>query len=285
MRCVFCGHIESKVIDSRSADDGSSIRRRRECTECMKRFTTFEVLESVQIFVIKKNGETELFDRTKLLAGVLKATQKRPVSADEIVSEIESEIQNSLHNEVESAKIGEMVMDKLKERDHIAYVRFASVYREFKDVNTFMNELKKMLGKMNYYTKTQLEAIKRLVEKEEVVIENKHNSYVGDYKMVVPTLKGRVIGKKVYYEADIEYFRKRIAKVGIDPRIIDDEYLDFAVRKGQGIVYDEGLNEYCLLNGITIPEGITFSVEPKKISRNLSAMESYRKLLPNWIRR
>jgi hypothetical protein len=122
-------------------------------------------------------------------------------------------------------------------------------------------------GELKQYTKIQLEAIKRLVEKEEVVIENKHNSYVGDYKMVVPTLKGRVIGKKVYYEADIEYFRKRIAKVGIDPTIIDDEYLDFAVRKNQGIVYDEVLNEYCLLKGIALPEGITFGVEPKEISR------------------
>lgn len=107
----------------------------------MKRFTTFEVLESVQIFVIKKNGETELFDRTKLLAGVLKATQKRPVSADEIVTEIENELQNSLTKEVTTAEIGEMVMDKLKARDQVAYVRFASVYREFTDVEHFLSEL------------------------------------------------------------------------------------------------------------------------------------------------
>lgn len=147
MRCPFCGYPESKVLDTRTLNEGSSIKRRRECLECQKRFTTFEALENVQIVVIKKNGEKELFDRTKLLAGVLKATQKRPVNADEIVSEIESEIQNSLNNEVESAKIGEMVMDKLKARDHISYVRFASVYREFADVETFVSELMELVKK------------------------------------------------------------------------------------------------------------------------------------------
>ena len=147
MRCPFCGYPESKVLDTRTLNEGSSIKRRRECLECQKRFTTFEMLESVQIVVIKKNGEKELFDRTKLLAGILKATQKRPVNADEIVSEIESEIHNSLNNEVESAKIGEMVMDKLKARDHIAYVRFASVYREFADVETFVTELMELVKK------------------------------------------------------------------------------------------------------------------------------------------
>lgn len=141
MRCPFCGCADSKVLDSRPVSEGNSIRRRRECVECQKRFTTFEVLESVQIFVIKKNGETELFDRTKLLAGVLKATQKRPVNADEIVTEIENELQNSLTKEVTTAQIGEMVMDKLKERDKVAYVRFASVYREFTDVEHFLSEL------------------------------------------------------------------------------------------------------------------------------------------------
>ena len=141
MRCPFCNYPESKVLDTRTLGEGSSIKRRRECLECQKRFTTFEVLENVQIVVIKKNGEKELFDRTKLLAGVLKATQKRPVDADEIVTEIESEIQNSMANEVESAQIGEMVMEKLKARDHIAYVRFASVYREFTDVESFLSEL------------------------------------------------------------------------------------------------------------------------------------------------
>ena len=147
MRCPFCGYPESKVLDTRTLNEGSSIKRRRECLECQKRFTTFEVLENVQIVVIKKSGEKELFDRTKLLAGVLKATQKRPVNADEIVSEIEAEIQNSLNNEVESAKIGEMVMDKLKAKDHIAYVRFASVYREFADVETFVSELMELVKK------------------------------------------------------------------------------------------------------------------------------------------
>lgn len=147
MRCPFCGYPESKVLDTRTLNEGGSIKRRRECLECQKRFTTFEVLENVQIVVIKKSGEKELFDRTKLLAGVLKATQKRPVNADEIVSEIEAEIQNSLNNEVESAKIGEMVMDKLKARDHIAYVRFASVYREFADVETFVSELMELVKK------------------------------------------------------------------------------------------------------------------------------------------
>jgi transcriptional repressor NrdR len=141
MRCPFCNYSESKVLDSRPVAEGNSIRRRRECPKCLKRFTTFEVLESVQIFVIKKNGDKELFDRTKLLAGILKATQKRPVSADEIVSEIENELQNALKNEVTTAEIGEMVMDKLKVRDQVAYVRFASVYREFADVEHFLSEL------------------------------------------------------------------------------------------------------------------------------------------------
>jgi transcriptional repressor NrdR len=141
MRCPYCGFAESKVLDSRTVSDGNSIRRRRECHECQKRFTTFEVLESFQIFVIKKNGEKELFDRTKLLAGILKATQKRPVDADEIVSEIEKELQNSLKNEIESTEIGEMVMEKLKEKDQVAYVRFASVYREFTDLDSFLEEL------------------------------------------------------------------------------------------------------------------------------------------------
>ena len=147
MRCPFCNYPESKVLDTRTLNEGSTIKRRRECLECQKRFTTFEILENVQIVVIKKNGEKELFDRTKLLAGILKATQKRPVNADEIVSDIEAEIQNSLNNEIESRKIGEMVMDKLKARDHIAYVRFASVYREFADVETFVSELMELVKK------------------------------------------------------------------------------------------------------------------------------------------
>jgi transcriptional repressor NrdR len=149
MRCPFCNYSESKVLDSRPVAEGNSIRRRRECPKCLKRFTTFEVLESVQIFVIKKNGDKELFDRTKLLAGILKATQKRPVSADEIVSEIENELQNALKNEVTTAEIGEMVMDKLKVRDQVAYVRFASVYREFADVEHFLSELMELKNTKN----------------------------------------------------------------------------------------------------------------------------------------
>ncbi len=141
MKCPACGYPESKVIDSRPVNDGTSIRRRRECLSCQKRFNTFEVLESLQIIVIKKSGEKELFDRTKLLSGVLKATQKRPVNADEIVSEIEAELQNNMRVEVTTGEIGEMVMARLKEKDKVAYVRFASVYREFTDVNNFLEEL------------------------------------------------------------------------------------------------------------------------------------------------
>ncbi|MBO5203681.1 MAG: transcriptional repressor NrdR [Clostridia bacterium] len=144
MKCPACGYTDSKVIDSRPVEEGNSIRRRRECLECQKRFTTFEVIETVQIFVTKKNGSKELFDRNKLLSGLLKACQKRPVNAEEIVNEIESELQNSLSNTVTTKEIGEMVMDKLKQRDEVAYVRFASVYREFKDIETFLAELKQL---------------------------------------------------------------------------------------------------------------------------------------------
>jgi transcriptional repressor NrdR len=144
MKCPSCGYPDSKVIDSRPVSDGSSIRRRRECLSCAKRFTTFEVVESVQIVVIKKDGSKELFDRNKLLSGILKACQKRPVNAEEIVAEIEAELQNSLRLEVTSRELGEMVMDKLKARDEVAYVRFASVYREFKDLDTFLKELNKL---------------------------------------------------------------------------------------------------------------------------------------------
>ena len=141
MRCPGCGYHESKVIDSRPVTEGNSIRRRRECLSCQKRFTTFEVIESVQIIVVKKNGGKELFDKQKLLSGVLKATEKRPVDALHLVDELESELQNTLRQEVSSTEIGEMVMEKLKELDEVAYVRFASVYREFKDIDTFLAEL------------------------------------------------------------------------------------------------------------------------------------------------
>ena len=144
MKCPACGCADSKVIDSRPVEEGNSIRRRRECLVCQKRFTTFEILETVQIIVLKKDGSKELFDRTKLLSGLLKACQKRPVNAEEIVNEIENELQNSLTAEITTTEIGEMVMDKLKAHDEVAYVRFASVYREFKDINTFMAELKRL---------------------------------------------------------------------------------------------------------------------------------------------
>ena len=141
MKCPNCGCLESRVIDSRQNVDGNNIKRRRECMQCQRRFTTFEVIESVQLVVIKKNGSKELFDRTKLLSGIMKACEKRPVNAESIANEIESELQNSLRHEVTSGDIGEMVMRKLKEADDVAYVRFASVYREFKDIETFIREL------------------------------------------------------------------------------------------------------------------------------------------------
>ena len=142
MKCPGCGYAESKVIDSRPVTEANSIRRRRECLACQKRFTTFEILETVQIIVVKKNGGKELFDKQKLLSGVIKATEKRPVDAVALVDEIEAELQNTLRQEVSSIEIGEMVMRKLKDRDEVAYVRFASVYREFKDIDTFLAELK-----------------------------------------------------------------------------------------------------------------------------------------------
>ncbi len=146
MKCPGCGYAESKVIDSRPVTEANSIRRRRECLSCQKRFTTFEIIETVPIIVVKKNGSKELFDKQKLLSGVLKSTEKRPIDALMLVDEIEAELQNSLRQEVESTEIGEMVMQKLKERDQVAYVRFASVYREFKDIDTFLEELNELKG-------------------------------------------------------------------------------------------------------------------------------------------
>ena len=150
MKCPFCSYEESKVIDSRPTDEGERIRRRRECLNCAKRFTTYEMIESLPIIVIKKDGSRETFDRQKLLTGMLRACEKRPVSIetlDRVISEIETVIQNSLDREVSSDKIGELVMEKLKDIDEVAYVRFASVYRQFKDINTFMDELNKLLTK------------------------------------------------------------------------------------------------------------------------------------------
>lgn len=150
MKCPFCGFEESKVIDSRPTDEGQRIRRRRECLQCGKRFTTYEVIESLPIIVIKKDKSRETFNRNKLMTGLLRACEKRPVSIDTLdnmIDEIETIIQNSLDREVSSEKIGELVMEKLKKIDEVAYVRFASVYRQFKDINTFMNELNKLLSK------------------------------------------------------------------------------------------------------------------------------------------
>lgn len=149
MKCPFCGYTESKVIDSRPTDEGEKIRRRRECISCGKRFTTYEIIESVPIIVVKKDKSREAFDRVKLFNGMLRACEKRPVSIGQLedaVSQIEAELQNSLDREVTSVHIGELAMEKLKTLDEVAYVRFASVYRQFKDINTFMEELAKLLG-------------------------------------------------------------------------------------------------------------------------------------------
>ena len=149
MKCPYCGFEESKVIDSRPTDEGERIRRRRECIGCLKRFTTYEIIESVPVIVVKKDKSREVFDRNKLFNGMLRACEKRPVSLDSIersVNEIEAALQNSLDREVTSVRIGEMAMDKLKDLDEVAYVRFASVYRQFKDINTFMDELAKLLS-------------------------------------------------------------------------------------------------------------------------------------------
>ena len=148
MKCPFCGFEESKVIDSRPTDEGQRIRRRRECLDCGKRFTTYEIIESLPIIVIKKDKSREAFNRDKLMTGLLRACEKRPVSIDTLdnmIDEIETVLQNSLDREVSSEKIGELVMEKLKAIDEVAYVRFASVYRQFKDINTFMRELNKLL--------------------------------------------------------------------------------------------------------------------------------------------
>lgn len=148
MKCPFCGYIESKVIDSRPTDEGSRIRRRRECLSCQKRFTTYEIIESVPIVVVKKDRSREAFDRNKLLNGMLRACQKRPVSIETLeaaVDDIEAQIQNSLDREVPASRIGEYAMKKLKDIDEVAYVRFASVYRQFKDINSFHEEINRLL--------------------------------------------------------------------------------------------------------------------------------------------
>ncbi len=149
MKCPYCGYRESKVVDSRPADEGSSIRRRRECLKCEKRFTTYETVESLPIVVIKKDGSRQSFDRNKVLRGIQRSCEKRPVPVadmERMTTEIEQELQNSLERETSTQVIGEMVMDRLKSADEVAYVRFASVYRQFKDINTFMSELNKLLN-------------------------------------------------------------------------------------------------------------------------------------------
>lgn len=152
MRCPFCGHDDSKVIDSRPTDEGVAIRRRRECIQCAQRFTTYEKVESLPIIVIKKDKNRELFSREKLLAGLTRACEKRPVETstlDRLVDKIESDLQNTLKREVSSKEIGEKVMEGLREIDEVAYVRFASVYRQFRDVTTFINEINKLLTDKN----------------------------------------------------------------------------------------------------------------------------------------
>lgn len=148
MKCPYCSFIEDKVIDSRPTDEGSAIRRRRECSNCLKRFTTYEKVESLPLMVIKKDKTRQSFDRDKLLNGILRACEKRPVSIEDLeklVNEVESQIYNSLQREITSQAVGEMVMQRLKDMDEVAYVRFASVYRQFRDLNTFMDELHKLL--------------------------------------------------------------------------------------------------------------------------------------------
>ena len=149
MKCPYCGYKESRVVDSRPADEGNSIRRRRECLSCEKRFTTYETMESLPMVVIKKDGSRQTFDKSKLLNGMLRACEKRPVPFSQlegIANEIEQALQNEMDREVPSARIGELVMDRLREVDEVAYVRFASVYRQFKDISTFMSELNKLLA-------------------------------------------------------------------------------------------------------------------------------------------
>jgi len=148
MKCPFCSAADSKVVDSRPTDEGTVIRRRRECINCGKRFTTYEKIEYLPIMVVKKDGRREAFDSNKIMTGLLKACEKRPVSVRDLesaVQDIEKQVYNSLEQEVTSKQIGEMVMEKLKALDEVAFVRFASVYRQFKDINTFMDELKKLL--------------------------------------------------------------------------------------------------------------------------------------------
>ena len=149
MKCPFCEHPDTKVIDSRHTEDGHAIRRRRECEKCSRRFTTYEKIEEVVLMVIKKDGSRETFDRNKIMSGIVKACEKRPVSVsdmEKIVDEIERGLNNMMEKEVSSTFIGELIMDKLKDLDEVAYVRFASVYRQFTDISTFISEIENLLG-------------------------------------------------------------------------------------------------------------------------------------------
>jgi len=162
VKCPYCGFIEDKVIDSRPTDEGSAIRRRRECSKCTRRFTTYEKVESLPLMIIKKDKSRQPFTREKILNGLLRACEKRPVSVNDLekmVDEIESQLYNSLQREITSKDIGEMVMARLKNLDEVAYVRFASVYRQFKDINTFMDELHKLLDEK--YEKRDSERISK----------------------------------------------------------------------------------------------------------------------------
>ena len=148
MKCPYCAHLESKVVDSRPADEGASIRRRRECLSCHKRFTTYETMESLPLMVVKKDGSRQSFDRGKVMSGLIRACEKRPVSyqtLEGLVAEIEQVLQNQIDREISSSQIGELVLERLKTMDEVAYVRFASVYREFKDINSFMAELDQLM--------------------------------------------------------------------------------------------------------------------------------------------
>lgn len=150
MKCPFCSHYDSKVLDSRPVEEGNAIRRRRECAKCGKRFTTYEKYDEIPLVVAKKDGKREVFDRNKVLGGIIKACEKRPISLsqmEELTDDIEKELRNQMDLEVTSRQIGEMIMDKLRSLDEVAYVRFASVYRQFKDVNSFIDELEKLLKK------------------------------------------------------------------------------------------------------------------------------------------
>lgn len=154
MKCPVCNSQDSRVLDSRPVDDGTSIKRRRECPTCGKRFTTYEVIDTVPIAVVKRDGRREFFDKHKLLLGIERACQKRPVSAEAVASSIESDLQNAIVTEVSSRELGEMVLSKLKEMDIVSYIRFASVYREFRDIDSFMEEIKSLSKKSRKRTPT-----------------------------------------------------------------------------------------------------------------------------------